>query len=404
MNYKKDITPNHKTKLYFHSFIKWVLLILVSGICIGTVSALFLYLLEWVTAFKTTTPLLLLGLPIGGFLIGLLYHFYGGKANGGISIILEEHQYPKKRIPFIMAPLVLVGTLTTHLFGGSAGREGTAVQLGAVLTDQLSRIFKKPIQDRKFILAMGVSAGFAAVFGTPLAGTLFSLEILQVKESKAKTILICLAVALLSHYICLTWGITHTTYGLITIPELSSNTFIFQLLSSLAFGWSAFVFIRATKYWSLLLKKTTNFPPLLPLYGGIVFLILYVLISDERILGLGIPSIIDSFQVQQDYKLFLYKILFTSLTLGAGFKGGEVTPLFFIGAALGSWLSSLLGLPVSFLAAMGFISVFSAATKAPFASIIMGAELFGYQLLPFLILSVSIAHFVSGKNSIYRSK
>lgn len=404
MNHIKDIFSTHKTKLDLHLYPKWILLIIASGFCIGTISALFLYLLEIITAFKTSTPLLLFGLPIGGFIIGLLYYFYGGDANKGISVIIEEYNYPKKRIPFIMAPLVFVGTLTTHLFGGSVGREGTAVQIGATITDQFSTLFKISNQERKIILAMGVTAGFSAIFGTPLAGTFFGLEILRVKSSKYKYILPCITIAFISHYVCISWGISHTFYGLIQLPELNTSTLLSLLIAGILFGLSAFLFINLTKYWSQILKKTTKFPPLIPLYGGLIFIFLYYIISDERILGLGVPFITESFQTQQDAKLFIYKILFTSLAIGSSFKGGEVTPLFFIGAALGSWLSIYFNLPISFLTALGFVTVFAAATKAPIASIIMGAEIFDYTLIPFLILSVLIAHFTSGKSSIYRSE
>ena len=403
-NFKEAFTTEHSLRTLLSLFIRWGFIAILVGTAIGSVSALFLYLLELVTEIRIEHSYLLYGLPIGGLGIGLLYHYYGGDANKGNNLIIEEYHTPKKTIPFKMFPLVLIGTLTTHLFGGSAGREGTAVQMGGTIADQFTRLFKVDLQDRNILLLMGVSAGFASVFGTPIAGIFFAFELMLFKKFNTKTILPVAITAYVSHYICLSWGINHTVYTVDALPSYSLTTLASIALAGILFGLTAYLFIHSTKLWNKLFTNFIIYPPLRPFIGAIIFITLILLIGSTDYLGLGVPVIINSFTHQMEWNVFLLKVLFTSLTLGAGFKGGEVTPLFFIGATLGSFISVYLGLPVSLMAALGFVAVFAGATKTPIACTFMGIELFGIEYAILLALACFIAYIASGKQSVYSSQ
>jgi H+/Cl- antiporter ClcA len=251
---------------------------------------------------------------------------------------------------------------------------------------------------------MGVSAGFASVFGTPIAGIFFAFELMLLKNFRPKAVLPVIITAYVSHYVCIAWGIHHTIYVVDISPEYSFKNISYILLAGILFGGAAFIFIHSTKLWNTLFSKTVSYPPLRPFVGAILFIVLIFLIGSSDYLGLGVPMIVNSFSHQMDWNVFLLKILFTSLTLGAGFKGGEVTPLFFIGATLGSFLSIYTGIPVSLMAALGFVAVFAGATKTPIACTFMGIELFGIEYAIFLAVVCFIAYFISGKESVYSSQ
>ncbi|MCP1995967.1 chloride channel protein [Flavobacterium sp. HSC-61S13] len=383
--------------------LKWVTLAVVIGVLIGSSSALFLYLLDRVTSYRSLHNNLVFLLPFAGLFIGLLYHYFGKSVSGGNHLLVQEYGAPKAIIPLKMAPLILVGTLITHLFGGSAGREGTAVQIGGSIADQFSRLFHLDSTHRKLLIAIGISAGFAAVFGTPWAGTLFAIEILVVGSLRYKTFLLCMISAFVANFTCEWWSIQHTAYQITDLPNFTASIFFITIGSGVLFGLIALVFMKGTSQWNAAFKKYISYPPLRPFIGGLLFLILYISIGDVKYLGLGIPTIVESFEHTQGFEVFLLKILFTSLTLGSGFKGGEVTPLFFIGAALGSFLSIYFAASTSFLAALGFVAVFSGATKTPWASSLMGIELFGIESGLFLLLACWLSATFSGPQNLYNS-
>ena len=389
---------------YFKEIIGWIFVIALIGSLSGVSSGFFLISLAWVTQIRVENSMLILLLPLGGFAIGWLYHKFGTEVVKGNNQILEEHQYPQKIIPFKMAPLVLIGTLITHLFGGSAGREGTAVQMSAAISDQFSNRFKFLKIHRKTLLAMGIAAGFASVFGTPWAGVVFAFEITRFKWKDWKTIIPVFFVAFVAHFICKALPVAHTHYPIIESPDLSLLLFVFCLLIGIFFGLASAVFSRTTHFWQQISQRWIQYLPLRPFFGGLILAIIFLTTASENYQGLGIPTILASFEKQQLWFVFLLKILFTSFTLGTGFKGGEVTPLFFIGATLGSALSIFVPAPIAFLAALGFVAVFAGATHAPIASAIMGMELFGPSIGFWLLFVCYIAYFTSGTKGIYRSQ
>ncbi|WP_291285129.1 voltage-gated chloride channel family protein [Flavobacterium sp.] len=386
------------------TIFKWILICVLIGILSGSASAFFLVSLEWVTQFRIQHDWLIWLLPFGGLLVGLSYHYWGESVVKGNNLLLEEYENPKKVIPFKMAPLVLLGTLLTHLFGGSAGREGTAVQMGGAIADQFTKLFKLDNGERRILIILGISAGFASVFGTPLAGAIFALEVLYFSKINFKSILLSFLTAYAAYFTVEFWQVKHTHYSIPLVPEISTTSLFYAIVIGILSGFAALLFSRSTHFWGSLFSKNIKYPPLRPFIGGIVLALVIAGFGLTKFSGLGVPVIVDSFSNANPWYDFLLKILFTGFTLGAGFKGGEVTPLFFVGATLGSALSLVIPLPIAFLAGLGFVAVFSGATHTPIACTIMGMELFGIQPGIFIAIACTIAYFSSGSVGIYKSQ
>ncbi len=384
--------------------IKWLFICVLIGMFSGSASAFFLVSLEWVTQFREHNSWIILLLPIGGLCIGLLYHYYGTDVIKGNNLLLEEYENPQKIIPLKMAPMVLISTLITHLFGGSAGREGTAVQMSGTIADQFTKIFKLDNSDRKTLIILGISGGFASVFGTPLAGALFALEVLYFSKISLKSSALSFLAAYIAYFTVEILQVKHTHYYITEIPEISINAIQSAIIVGILFGLTAMLFSRTTHFWIKLFSKTITYPPFRPFVGGLILLIAIYFIGTTKYIGLGIPTIVESFWTPNTSYDFILKILFTGFTLGAGFKGGEVTPLFFVGATLGSALSLIIPFPIALLAGMGFVAVFSGATHTPIACTIMGMELFGWQTGLFIGIACLMAYFSSGSVGIYHSQ
>jgi H+/Cl- antiporter ClcA len=390
------------------SGVKWLAIYILVGGIVGSATAFFLQTLDYVTLLRTNHIWVVYFLPIVGLAIGLLYYYYGDAANKGNNLLIETHQSlengeTSKPIPFKMAPMVFISTLLTHIAGGSAGREGTAVQMGGAIADQFTAIFKINAADRKTILIIGISSGFAAVFGTPLAGAIFALEILSIKKVKINQVFASFFVAYIAHYSCLAWQVKHTIYSIPNIPAISLTTLAWAIVAGIIFGLTALAFTSTGRLFENIFNKI-KFEPLRPFIGGIIIALFIVVFNSTKFIGLGIPTIQDAFINNAGQFDFVIKLILTSFTLSAGFKGGEVTPLFFIGATLGNILIWFIPLPMALLAGMGFVAVFSGATNCVYASIALGLELFGIKAGVYIGLASVVAYFTSGPNGIYSAQ
>ena len=398
----------HKINTTITSWLKWLAIYILIGGIVGTATAFFLQTLDDVTLFREKHIWVVYFLPIAGLVIGLVYYYYGESANKGNNLIIETHhslenEETPKPIPFKMAPMVFLSTLLTHIAGGSAGREGTAVQMGGAIADQFTGLFKLNAADRKTLLIIGISSGFAAVFGTPLAGAFFAIEILSITYTNKNQLAASLFVAYIAHYSCLAWQVKHTIYSIPSIPAISLTTLAWAIIAGILFGLTALAFTSTGRLFENIFNKI-KFAPLRPFIGGIIIALFIVLFNSTKFIGLGIPSIQDAFTNNAGQFDFAIKLILTSFTLSAGFKGGEVTPLFFIGATLGNLLIWFIPLPMALLAGMGFVAVFSGATNCVFASIALGLELFGMKAGIYVGLASIAAYFTSGPNGIYSAK
>ncbi|TXD77804.1 voltage-gated chloride channel family protein [Algoriphagus ratkowskyi] len=397
--------PSLSSTSVFRYLLLWIVLSLLVGLLSGAASAIFLIALNWATEYRESHLWIIAFLPIAGFVIGWSYYRYGENSVKGNNLLLDELYKTEKPIPLRMTPLVLFGTIMTHLFGGSAGREGTAVQMGGSLADQLTKYFHLNPEDRRIILIAGVAGGFASVFGTPLAGAIFALEWMLHREIRLKSLFPAFLTAFVANWVCTSlFGVGHTHYLVDLVPPHTLINLLWILPAGIAFGLSGRLFAQSTHFFSHQFSKHISYPPLRPVIGGLLIAAFVYFSDSTTYIGLGIPRIVEAFETPVPWYDWLAKTGLTSLTLGAGFKGGEVTPLFFTGATLGNALATWIPLPLALLAGMGFVGVFSGATNTPFACTVMGMELFGYESGIFLGIACLIAYLFSGKSSIYSSQ
>lgn len=392
----------------------WTLLTLLLAGGTGSLVAFFLWSLDEVTSLRWHNQWLLYLLPLAGVVIHFLYKLWGKSAERGNNLIIDEIHEPGGGVPVRMAPLILVTTVITHLFGGSAGREGTAVQIGGSIAGGLAEKFRLNKAERRLLLTMGIAAGFGAVFGTPLAGAVFALEVLVVGRPDFRNLLPCLIAGYLGDKVCTLWGITHVHYAVVQPSSFIPDVWLVgkAIVIGGASGLAARLFSLTSHGLKEVANKFIRPPWLIPLIGAVVVILLVYVTGTTDYLGLGVTtndgkgiSIVNAFSGHQALaNAWVWKLVFTVVTLSLGFKGGEVTPLFFIGAWLGHSLAFLLGAPVDICAALGFIAVFAGATNTPIACVIMGVELFGMGSFIYYVLACEAAFLLSGPVGIYTAQ
>lgn len=382
---------------------EWTLLGALVGVACGAASAAFLAALDVVTRVRLAHDRLVYALPIAGLVIGWTYERWGAGIRGGNNLVLDTlHEDASARIPLRMAPMVLIGTVLTHLFGGSAGREGTAVQMGASLADDIAHRFGVSAATRRQLLAAGIAGGFGSVFGTPIAGTLFGLEVVCIGRIETAALLPALVAAVIGDYVTRRLGIVHTAYPALEFVPPTPLVIGKLVVVGLAMAAATIAFIEGTHRSKRWLEARIRPLAIRMFAGGLVVVVMWKAIGTSDYLGLGVPMITAAFtDPNLPAYAFLAKMAFTSVTLASGFLGGEVTPLFFVGATLGNVLARILGLPIGLGAGVGIAAVFGAGANTPLALSMMAVELFGGAALPHVIIVCVVAYVFSGHRGIY---
>ena len=385
--------------------LQWIALGVAVGIACGLGSAGFLALLERATRYRVEHEGLVYTLPLAGVGLGLVYERWGQSIKGGNNLVIDTVHDSGSQIPLRMAPMVVGGTILTHLFGGSAGREGTAVQMGASFADAIAHRFAVDADTRRQLLAAGIAGGFGSIFGTPIAGLLFGLEVLWVGRVEYHALLPALVAAVVGDYVTRACGIVHTPYPLVGFLPMTPRLACEWLVFGVAVAATSAAFTELTHGIKGLLEKRVRRLPLRMMLGGIAVVIMWKLVGTSDYLGLGVPTIVRAFvDPSLPWYAFALKLLFTAVTLGAGFLGGEVTPLFFIGATLGAVLARWMGIPLELGAGVGLAGVFAAAANTPLSLSIMAVELLGAHVLPHAMIVCVVAYLVTGQRGIYPSQ
>ena len=384
-------------------FFRWGIYASIVGIVIGFVGIAFVKALHAVNDFRTENPMIIWGLPIAGIIIVTLYKVCNYENDGGTNLVISTI-HEKTTIPFRMAPLIFISTLLTHMFGGSAGREGAALQLGGSIGNQFGRWFKLKDSDIRTIVMCGMSAAFAAIFGTPMAAVIFAMEVNSVGIMYYSAFVPCVISALTASSIANTFGVHAEYFGeveAIAFQALPSAKI--ALLGILCAAISVIFCMLLHKAGALYKKYLKNAYVRIIVASFIIIALTYIL-GTNAYSGAGANLIEEAIAGHAPKSAFIWKMIFTAVTLGAGFKGGEIVPSFTIGATFGCLFGSLVGLPPSLCAAIGMISLFCGVTNAPIASMIIGFELFGLDIMQYLLISVSISYMMSGYYSLYHEQ
>jgi len=387
------------------SIIKWVFLATIIGIIVGLSTTLFLKSLNWSRLFGSNYPYYFLLLPLALFSSAAIIKYLAPDAEGhGTEKVIEAVHKHSGRIKAMVVPVKLVATIITLAAGGSVGKEGPCAQIGGGLSSVFADLFKFADRDRKKLVICGISAGFASVFGTPIAGAIFGVEVLFIGSISYDVLLPSFIAGIISYHISSSLGITYFYHPLNFVPVFSEAFFIKIVFAGIFFGLCSALLIEILKLGNKISEKMRVSKPIKGLFGGLA-LIGLVFIFSKQYLGLGLDTIQSSLEgAKIVWYAFILKIVFTSITLNFGGSGGIVTPIFFIGATSGTLFATLLGLDMATFAAVGLVALLAGAANTPIAASIMAVELFGPKVAPYATVACVISFLMTGHRSVYPSQ
>lgn len=404
MGYREIIKLYYnKVKAQLLQFCKWAFISVVIGVGIGLIGTALYYGMKWVTGFRQTHSVIILGLPLAGLLIVFLYQIAGQKDDKGTSMVLAAIR-SEEEIPAVMAPLIFVSTLLTHPFGGSAGREGAALQLGGSLGNWLGRRFHMSEKEINVVIMCGMSASFSAVFGTPMAAAIFSMEVVSVGIMYYAALVPCVFASLIAFEVAEFFGVAGETMTILGMPEFTVWGGAKIMVLAILCAALSILFCIALHMASNLGRKKLKNPYLRITLAGVLIVLMTALLGTEDYLGAGMDIIERSIAGEARPEAFLIKMVFTAVTLGAGYKGGEIVPSFFVGATFGCLVGGILGISPSLCAAVGMIAVFCGVTNCPITSLLIALELFGPGAMPYFLIGVAVSYMMSGYYGLYRTQ
>jgi len=384
--------------------LKWVVFSILSGAIIGSAGTLFYFGMSIVTLAREKNPWIIWLLPIGGLLIVGAYRMLHDEKDSGTNLVLSAI-HSGDELPFRMAPLIFFATLITHLFGGSAGREGAALQLGGSIGNGLGRLFHFDEKDKHIMIMCGMSAAFSALFGTPMAAAIFSMEVVSVGIMHYSALVPCVIAALVAHGIAASFDVTAESFPLGKIPAFTLENALKVTLLAILCALVSVLFCILLHQAEYLYKKFFKNAYVRIFVGGCLVILLTLLVGDQTYNGAGMPVIEACMKTGTvAWQAFLLKMIFTAVTLGAGYKGGEIVPTFFVGASFGCLFGNLIGFSPILCTAVGMSAVFCGVTNCPITSLLISFELFGYEGMPYFLLAIAFSYMLSGYYGLYHSQ
>lgn len=405
----KDINMRIRRKAqlgwyFIKSVIKWGICSIITGSVCGLVGALFYQCISIATKTRVAHSYLIYLLPLAGLFIVFIYQITNMANDGGTNRVIKSIR-TEKPLKFRMAPLIFIGTVITHLFGGSAGREGAALQIGGSIGSTLGKYLHLNAKDIHIITMCGMSGVFAALFGTPITATIFSMEVISVGVLYYVAFIPCLFSSMIAYTLAKHFGMHPESYVLSHIPDFTLPTIIRTILVAAICAFASMAFCFVIHHTHSFFKKMFKNPYIRVFSGGAVIVILTLLVQSHDYNGAGMDVVARALAGENARpEAFVLKIFFTAITLAAGYKGGEIVPSFFIGATLGNVIGGLIGLNPGFGAAIGLISLFCGVVNCPIASLLLSIELFGSQSLIFFCTACAISYVLSGYYGLYSSQ
>lgn len=392
----------HNAKRFLTS-VRWVVFALLVGVAVGLCGTAFYFALSFVTVLRTQNPWLILLLPFGGLGIVGLYHLLKDDDDTGTNLVISAIHSGDK-LPFRMAPLIFISTLITHLFGGSAGREGAALQLGGSLGNSIGLLFKFDEKDRHVMIMCGMSAAFSALFGTPMAAAIFSMEMVSVGVMYYTALVPCVISSLVAHGIAYTFGVSNELFLIASIPKFTVlsavKISVLAVLCALISILFCVILHKAEEWYKRFFKNAY----VRVFVGGCLVIALTFAVGNQNYNGTGITIIQQCIAGTVRPEAFLLKMIFTAATLGAGYKGGEIVPSFFTGAAVGCLFGNLFDFSPTLCTAIGMTSLFCGVTNCPITALLISFELFGYDGMSYFLLATALSYMFSGYFGLYHSQ
>lgn len=390
----------------FHikTLLKWLVISACTGLLVGAISLLFGYMLTSANDFREQNPMIVLALPVGGLAIVFLYRFFKNTRDSGTNMVIASI-HSSTDIPFKIAPLIFISTVITHLCGGSSGREGAAIQLGGSIANQVGKVIKLNENDQHIIIMCGMSAGFSALFGTPMAAAIFALEVISIGIMHYSALVPCVTAAMIAHFMARFFQVPAEVFPVTGVPAMDPYIFLKIVVFAAVVGGVSILFCMFLHTVEHMYKKFFKNPYIRIFVAGCLIILLSVILRTDMYLGAGMRMIEHIFHTgDTEMYSFLLKMLFTALTLGAGFKGGEIVPSFCIGAAFGCAVASLMGMPPTLIAACGMVGVFCGVTNCPITSLLISFELFGFEGMPYYLVTIAVSYMLSGYYGLYRAQ
>ena len=385
------------------TFCSWSIFGILTGIVVGGIASVFDLALVWGNSFRASHPNILFGLPLAGLAISWLYYHLGQEGDQGTNLVIDSIR-KKEGVPWYVAIRIFIATFLTQLFGGSAGREGAALQMGGSIASTIAQVFRKWKLDRNTVIMTGMAGTFSALFGTPLAATIFALEMVNVGEIYYFALVPCCFAAVVGKMVAHTMGVESERFFLPHVPDMTPYHMLISILLAVCCTVISVAFCVIMKKAHAFFHKPSWNHYASVFTAGCILVVLNLAVGSTDYMGAGMDIIVNAVKGHANPEAFILKIIFTAITLGSCYKGGEIVPSFFIGSTFGCLFGQVVGFTPEVCAALGMVSVFCGVTNCPIASLLIAAELFGFEGIYYFLVCISVSYMLSGYHSLYSSQ